>query len=162
MADLPVYGRGGKIIAYAKVDDEDLERLSKFRWNMGGWGYVVASGHRIAKGLIVRLHREVLGLERGDGKVVDHINRDRLDNRKANLRLANNSQNAHNAISWAHNTSGHRGVCWDKSSNSWKVQVKINGKNLHVSRHKSLEDAVEAARQARAAIHPSFQPLPQI
>ena len=76
-------GRDGSVVGHTLIDDADA-RLADFTWRLGRTGYAV----RWRDGGTIYLHREVLGLERGDGLEADHVNRDRLDNRRANLRAA--------------------------------------------------------------------------
>lgn len=93
--------KGGVPIAWAIVDRDRHAELSEFRWHL----LVTASGMRYAyrlervpgnKKWCVFMHRHVLGLMRGDGKLVDHINRDSLDNRLANLRICTWAENNKN------------------------------------------------------------------
>ena len=74
------------------VDAEDLDKLSKHSWSVGADGYPQAR----VKGKMVRIHELLLGRYRGPGLVIDHINRNRLDNRKANLRIVTKSHNCAN------------------------------------------------------------------
>src|ERR1044072_193722 len=73
----------GRVVDWARVDAEDYLRLSRVKWHRGPPGYV----QRGSGSNKVYLHRDVLGLERGDGKTVDHVNRRRSDCRRSNLRL---------------------------------------------------------------------------
>jgi hypothetical protein len=75
-----------------------------------------------------------------DGMCVDHINGDGFDNRLCNLRLATHSQNLMNVRGFSHNTSGHKGVCWDKSKQRWQVTVG----NKFIGRFRNLEEAAAA------------------
>ena len=79
---------------------------------------------------------------------VDHINRVRNDNRIANLRLANKKQNMENQNLRCNNTSGHKGVDWDRARSKWRVQIRHNGKGHCIGRFSRLEDAILARQQA--------------
>lgn len=83
---------------------------------------------------------------------VDHENRDPLDNRWANLREATRSQNNFNVGLKRHNTSGIKGVSWDKSRLRWKAQISINSKHLCLGRFETKE-AAAAAYQTAAQQH---------
>lgn len=75
---------------------------------------------------------------------IDHINMDRSDNRFANLREATNIQNCANQRRPVNNTSGLKGVCWNKRLSKWKSQIRVNGK-LH---HLGYFDTAEAAHES--------------
>ena len=82
---------------------------------------------------------------------LDHINRNRSDNRIDNLRLASAELNAQNASVRSDNTSGVQGVSWHKASNKWVVQISKQGKPTHVGLFDSIKDAVAARAQAELA-----------
>lgn len=92
------------------------------------------------------MHRQILGLEAGDGCEVDHRNGDGLDNRRSNLRLVTRAQNKQN-VSARGGYSKHRGVTFDRRRQKWKAQVKLNGTTHNVGR---FDDELEAARAASA------------
>lgn len=77
---------------FAIVDDEDFEELSKYRWYINNHGYVVRSD----KNGVFLIHREILRLQKGDKKHVDHINHNSLDERKVNLRICTMTENTRN------------------------------------------------------------------
>lgn len=81
---------------------------------------------------------------------VDHKNRIPSDNRWSNLRVATRSQNNANVGLKSHNTSGVKGVCWDRSRGLWLAQISVDTKRMHLGRFSSKEEA--AAAYARAAI----------
>jgi hypothetical protein len=88
---------------------------------------------------------------------IDHINGIRDDNRIVNLREASATENMQNYALRRDNSSGHQGVCWNKSAKKWHVQVRSpDGKN-HVGYFDSLDAAVEARAKAKAERH-AFQP----
>ena len=80
---------------------------------------------------------------------IDHVNKNRGDNRICNLRQATNKQNGENIPLLSSNTSGHRGVTWSNERQKWVAQVKHHGKTIRVGRYDSLEAAAEAAKNAR-------------
>ena len=108
----------------AIVDNEDFKYLSRFKWYFNK-GYAVRQPpmkNGIRKGKIF-MQRIVLGLK--DPLVVsDHINRNKLDNRKKNLRKANYSMNMINKSLMKNNKSGYRGVSWSKRFNKWRVTIQ--------------------------------------
>lgn len=124
----------------AIVDMADKELISGFNWRRSTNGYVYADRFRWR----IALHRLIAGPE--DGEQVDHVNGNPLDNRTANLRIANSSQNGANrgpAGLKSGKSSRYKGVSWSKSKNRWLVYVHHMGKTRYVGR---FTDEVEAAR----------------
>lgn len=127
------------------VDDEDYERLSQYNWYLNESGYAVAK----VDGKTERMHRLILGLEPFDGKAGDHVNRNRLDNRRSNLRVVTTTENNRNSSVRKDSKSGVRGVCWDVSRGKWKAHIGVGtNKLLNIGRYETKEEAV-AARQAK-------------
>lgn len=98
---IPLHGIGG-VVGFALVDACDYERVASRRWHRhsAGYAHTAIREKRGEKGRHLQLmHRFVLGLEksrRGAPIVVDHINHDRLDNRRSNLRLCSHAENLRN------------------------------------------------------------------
>jgi len=83
---------------------------------------------------------------------IDHIDRDPVNNRIANLRLATCSQNGGNARISARNTSGIKGVCWHKNTKKWQAQITVNRRN-HALGYFDDINAACAAYRAAAQVH---------
>ena len=79
---------------------------------------------------------------------IDHKDCDPLNNRWSNLRLATRSQNNANMLRQKRNTSGHKGVDWDKSRQQWRAQICVNGKRMMLGRFNEITTAAEAYRAA--------------
>jgi hypothetical protein len=79
-----------------------------------------------------------------DDKVVDHINRNPLDNRKANLRIITRSQNMMNKTSQSSSSSKYIGVSFDKNRNKWVAQIAYQGKHKFLGRFNNEIDAAKA------------------
>lgn len=75
---------------------------------------------------------------------IDHINRNKKDNRIANLRIADRSQNMRNYLLAKNSTSGIRGVIWNKDCFRWEAHIKINKEMIHLGVFKDFEKAVKA------------------
>lgn len=73
---------------------------------------------------------------------LDHINRVRDDNRIENLREVSNSCNIRNSKPHANNTSGVRGVCWDKATQRWQADIKVNGRKIGLGRNECFVETV--------------------
>lgn len=121
------------------VDDEDYEFLNKFKWSISG-----SNGSNYAatyyKGKHFRLHRIILNAPKN--LVVDHINHDKLDNRKSNLRICSRTQNNWNTKKNINNKSGFKGVYFNKENKKWRVAITMNGERIHVG---YFLDKIEAA-----------------
>ena len=79
---------------------------------------------------------------------IDHINRNKTDNRIANLREVTNKQNQQNASKRSDNTSGHPGVSWYKRDSKWQARIKHNQKDTHLGYFENLEEAIAARKAA--------------
>ena len=104
-----------------------------------------------------RAHRLIFLMHKGYlPKTVDHINGDKLDNRIENLRAATVGQNQHNRKTNANNTSGYKGVCWNKAQKKWVARITLERKNIHLGYFANVEEASEVVRKAREELHGSF------
>ena len=118
---------------YALVDDEDFVRVSQHKWHCSGWGYPV---RRRGDGKQF-LHRFIMGEPE---QIVDHINGNKLDCRKSNLRLANYSLNGANRPVQRNNKCGLKGV--RKGQNGrWRAGVKYMGVNIYLGEHPTPQEA---------------------
>lgn len=122
---------------YALVDDEDYAAIQK-RWHLDSGGYVtrLTSRNDLNKNgrrKVVFLHRVIMNAR--NGEMVDHINHNKLDNRKENLRIVNKSQNAINSKVRTDNKSGHRGVYFEKRSGKWVSEIRVGGKKYWLGRY---------------------------
>lgn len=108
------------------VDDEDYERFRHFKWHAttGKNPYAARCCHIAKKKFF--LHNLIMGVTELK-REVDHINRQSLDNRRSNLRIATMAANAQNCFH-SHNTSGVKGVSWCKVKRKWKMQIGRNAK----------------------------------
>lgn len=121
------------------IDLDDLERVNKHCWSVDSKGYVNAGGKCL--GGTTRLHRFILDCPKG--YVVDHINRDKLDNRKSNLRIVTNQQNQFNRKLGKNNVSGCIGVHYNKKCKKWCCQLTHNGKCVYSALFDNINDAIE-------------------
>jgi hypothetical protein len=155
---IPVW-RKGQIVAYAQVDGQDVDQVSAHRWSLHNRGYAITGGGSTK----VLMHRMILGLasERGSGRgsgasrpQADHINGDKLDNRRVNLRVVTNQQNHQNRQTGLGNTSAYRGVYFQKKTGKWCARAKTNGKAHWGGYYDSEVDAAIAAWQLRKELMP--------
>lgn len=95
----------------------------------------------------VSMHRQILGLERGDPQIIDHANGDGLDNRRENLRFCTYTQNAQNSRIRKDNKSGYKGV-YLHLPGRWRSRIKVDGRYICLGVYKNPEEAAEAYRRA--------------
>ena len=88
--------------------------------------------------------------------LIDHINGDFHDNRFSNLRLAAPWQNQCNQKVRIDNTSGSKGVTWDKNRSKWLAQLQVQGKHFFLGRYKTKEEARAAYQKAAHEYHGDF------
>jgi hypothetical protein len=107
-------------------------------------------------------HRLIWWLVYGELPIafVDHVNGDKSDNRLCNLRLATDAQNKRNVGKRAHNTSGFKGVTWDKINRRWLAHATLNGIGINLGRHSTKESAAEAYRNFARENHGEFYKEP--
>lgn len=98
------------------------------------------------------MHRFLLKTPKG--LETDHINRDKLDNRRSNLRIVSRTQNSINRDMPPNNTSGYKGVTWYKRDRYWQAQIKTKGRNIILYRGRSIRKAVRARKLGELKYHP--------
>jgi hypothetical protein len=94
-----------------------------------------------------------------DGIEVDHENRNGLDCRRTNLRLATHRQNIMNTGLRPANTSGYKGVSWDKENQKWRASIRAYGRSYNLGRFSTKEEAARAYNEAASRLHGSFARL---
>jgi hypothetical protein len=150
----------------ALVDDHHADLASQ-RWlplQPGRSIYATRSGHRDdGSRMTVYLHRAVmerkLGRQLLSTEQVDHRNRNTLDCREENLRLASNRQNARNRSKYRNNKSGYKGVSWDKGAGRWCARIKTAEKYLRLGLFDDPKLAAFAYNLAAVQHHGEFAKL---
>jgi hypothetical protein len=134
---------------YALVDDCDFERVAQYRWHKAPKGFYPCSN---IKGKKVYLHKFIMDCP--EGFEMDHINRDRLDARRANLRVCTSSQNKLNIPPKKNNTLGLKGI--KKNGRGWAAQFQWHGKSQFLGTYSTQEAAGRAYDRAAHAAAPEF------
>ncbi len=142
----------------AVIDAEDASLVAGRNW------YVMEQSHSAyaarrevgcdGKWRTVYMHREIMGVT--TSPTIDHRDGDGLNNRRKNLRAATASENQRNQRLSSANTSGFKGVSWDRSKSRWRANIKVNGKLRFLGSFRDIESAVVAYASASAAMHKEF------
>jgi hypothetical protein len=155
-ADLKIiYARHGEEIL---VDDEDYEELIRHKWHVSSKGYATTwCPTKDGKDGVERMHRMVLGLQRGDPRQGDHIDHTKkLDNRRSNLRIATRSENQMNRGRPRRGNNPYKGVTRSTHGDKWVGQIVANGKRYHLGTFSTPEAAHEAYKRAAIELHGEF------
>lgn len=108
-------------------------------------------------GRTLHAHRVIYAIVYGempDGDI-DHISRNRMDNRIENLRDVSRSENMHNSKKSKDNSSGFPGVGWHTQAQKWVAYIYIDYRKIHLGYFEDLEDAVHARKIAKIKYHPT-------
>ena len=124
-------------------DLEDYDKIKDYCWHMSN-GYLEACNEHYNK---LKLHRLVMNVT--ENKIqIDHINHNKNDNRKCNLRITDNQHNSYNHSLKSTNTSGTTGVSWNKLRNYWEARITVNKKLIFLGKFNNKEDAIRIRKQA--------------
>lgn len=117
------------------VDSKRVKDVSKLSWYVNKVGYAVndSAPRKL-------MHRFIMGYPKGN---IDHINGNKLDNRKCNLRICTQSQNMMNSLKRKTNKSGYKGVCWNKKYSKWEATLTVKYKHKFLG---YFDDKIMAAK----------------
>jgi hypothetical protein len=139
----------------AMVDDSDFDRVNALRWYLKSPGYAArASRDELGIQRTLFMHRFVMGFGPGDPDL-DHINGNKLDNRRENLRECDDAQNQWNTGKSIRNTSGYRGVTrgW---GNHWSAHIRCREVLFNLGSYASAELAAAAYEGASRVLRGGF------
>jgi hypothetical protein len=137
------------------VDDEDYAELAKYTWRVNARGYAQRTIKERGCQTVIQMHRQILGLHTGDARLVDHINRNKLDNRRSNLRACTKAQNGWNQGPQRTNTTGFKGVN-QMPSGRFAAQIRYLGQKHHLGSFDTAEEAHEVYCLAADMLHGEF------
>lgn len=146
-----VYG-----IIRVKIDNDDLEKCSKLTWHYAKNKDSKYIQTRI-KGKMIKLHRYIMNMNNSN-LVVDHINRNPLDNRKSNLRICSYKENSFNKSIRVDNTSGIPGVSFHKTNKKWRAKIKYNNLTIHLGYFEDINEALINRRVAEEILFGEYSP----
>lgn len=146
-----VYG-----VIRVKIDNDDLEKCNKLTWHYAKNKDSKYIQTRI-KGKMIKLHRYVMNMNNSN-LVVDHINRNPLDNRKSNLRICSYKENSFNKSIRVDNTSGIPGVSFHKTNKKWRAKIKYNNLTIHLGYFEDINEALINRRVAEEILFGEYSP----
>ena len=124
------------------IDSEDYKRVKSHTWYVDYKGYAWAK----IEGSRVRLHRFII--DAPDDLQVDHVNIIKTDNRKSNLRLATSKENRRNEGLRKDNTTGAKGVSYDKQCNKYAAYINVEWGKIHLGYYCTVLEASKAYDRA--------------
>lgn len=128
---------------YFICDIQDIQLVENYTWHLNQNGYARSSEK-------LYFHRLIMNCP--DGYIIDHINRDKLDNRRCNLRICKKIDNSHNMNMFSTNTSGHTGVHQTKSG-KYESTIVANYQTIRLGLFENYDDACDAYDNAKGKYH---------
>lgn len=138
-------------------DTEDLPLAESREWYCDKDGYLVSCYYYNGRRRFVRFHRIVIDAK--PQQIVDHINGNRADNRKANLRCCSRAENGRNRKVCLGNKSGVTGVFYDRERQKWSANIVFNSKRVFLGRYDNKDDAIQARLLKEKELYREFAPL---
>lgn len=142
MKKVPVKLTNKRASTFMLVDDEDYDWAMSYKWHVSS--QYATTGGGVRSKYRIRAHQHLCPTT--DGFEVDHINRDKLDNRRSNLRAVTRQTNMNNVGKRASNRSGYVGVNWARTNKKWRAEIRIDGKGHTLGHSDSIINAVLAYR----------------
>ena len=146
-----LFRRNGTLAGRALVDVADVDLVRQHVWHLTGRGYAATNITHPLGGLkrdgvrtrqtALMMHRLILGLGFGDRTFTDHVNRQRCDNRRRNLRIATPALNMQNIPSYRGSTSKYRGVSWFGPCGKWRAEATLDGRRYYFGLYSDEEEA---------------------
>jgi len=142
----------------ALVDDVDHDELNRNSWSYSNTGYAQRGFKIKGKSRTVLMHRQILNAP--SGIEVDHINGNRLDNRRSNLRFATRGENIFNQRKRLRKTtSQYKGVYWNKGDSMWMARIQAKGNCIYLGNFRSEQEAALAYNTAATKYHGEYANL---
>jgi len=129
-------------IASVYISEEDFDKCSKIYWTLSKYGY--CRGYDKINKREILLHKYILNSDKNE--LYDHINKNKLDCRRNNLRIANKQINSINREAPSNSLTSITGVSFDKKRNKYRAYVKINQKQIFLGYYINIEDAIIARK----------------
>lgn len=146
-----------RAVMKVQVSPQDAHLLLEFVWHQSKEGYVRRWDKSSGKPRLLGLHRQIMGDP--PGMLVDHINGDPSDNRRENLRVCSKTENNRNASIRRHNALGIKGVYFDPRRETYRAQIVVDGKKMHLGSFKTAPEAKDRYDSAAKHFHREFARL---
>lgn len=151
-AEILLYNKKCEVIGFAMIDCEDIDKVAAFKWSLRTDGYVQTTIYNVKKNASLRLSRLILNA--GKGQIVDHIDRNPLNNCKSNLRIVTAQQSSSNRA-----VVMYGGIYYRRDRNKWNVSVQKSNKRYWVGAFKTKEEAVNAKISACLKYFGDYSPV---
>lgn len=145
---------------FALVDDEDYFSLSQYHWFLSSNGYAVRNRLKSdphGTPTHVYMHRAILST--ATGLDTDHINTDKLDNRRSNLRPCTRTENKQNTIKRANAETPYKGVAFHQRAGKFRAEIVVNSKRIYLGLYLTAEAAARAYDNAASIYFGNFARL---
>lgn len=169
-AEIILYDRKGKEKTRAIIDIKNIDKIKKYKWYA-----LKRKNHFIVCTNIPRkncnltrkksfeyLANIIMDFNSSHYRMIDHIDRNSLNNRESNFRICSQSQNLQNRKAPSNNTSGFKGVSWNKKDKRWRAEICSNKKRRILGHFKDKNEAVVAYNKAALKYHNDFACLNNI
>jgi len=138
---------------FALVDADDYDRLMQWKWYFDN-GYARRNKYIDGKPIAVLMHSFIVQTPRGMD--TDHINGDKLDNRKENLRICSHIKNGYNRKNQINKRGKYKGVSWHTKSNMWRVRIGYDRKTISLGYFNSDIEAAKTYDEAAKVYHGAY------
>lgn len=144
---------------YCLVDDDDFEKMSKYKWHFqtAGKDYFYGYAYSVIDGKRIGMHRLIIGAQAKNQ--VDHINCNPLDNQKNNLRICTNQQNGFNRRKIKPFSSLYKGVFRVHRNGRYAAQIRLNGEPIRIGTFYKQKDAALAYNRKAIELFGEFANL---
>lgn len=129
------------VIDYAYISEEDYDICKDYFWYKTEYGYARA----YINGKFILLHKYITHTD--DTVLLDHKDRNKLNCRRNNLRIANKSINSINRDVQSNSITGFTGISYDKRKNKYRAYIKVKGKQIFLGYHQDINNAISARQK---------------
>jgi hypothetical protein len=133
MSQISLHNKHKEITGYCIVSPEDYLHLNKYKWYINGNGYVQSHFNKKTWSIHRYIFSEILKKELNKSIIIDHIDNNKLNNSRENLRIVTFSENSRNRKKRENTSSKYIGVCFNKKAKLWESRLKIDNKELRAS-----------------------------